>query len=193
MEQYQDDLLVSGLQLVLSAPLELLDIQYFVGPLQTALEIGLTQVGIASTAVDTLISILEQAQLQDDDRTRITYMQEIITIVPFLSNYLATDLQLHAEVEVPAETGLRQRAKKMKVKPEDKRHQISTGLLGVRAKLSKVNTRKSVLLTKLRSYLRSWRKTPNLQPTCKYELSDSSVASVVTTRASLTQKFTSKI
>lgn len=131
MEQYQDDLLVSGLHLILSAPLELLDVHYFVGPLQTALEIGLTQIGIASAAIDTLSSILEQAQLQDDDRKRTAYIKELTQVVPFLSKYLATDLQLDAEVDFSAGAGSRQRPKKVKLKAEDRRHKISAGLLGV--------------------------------------------------------------
>ncbi|GAB5585937.1 hypothetical protein Unana1_00837 [Umbelopsis nana] len=131
MEQYQDDLLVSGLHLILSAPLELLDVHYFVGPLQTALEIGLTQIGIASAAIDTLSSILEQAQLQDDDRKRTAYIKELTQVVPFLSKYLATDLQLDAEVDFSAGAGSRQRPKKVKLKAEGRRHKISAGLLGV--------------------------------------------------------------
>ncbi|CAO3672189.1 unnamed protein product [Umbelopsis ramanniana] len=133
IEQYQDDLLVSGLNLILSAPLELLDVHYFVSPLQTSLEIGLTQTNIASTAVDTLDSILEYAQLQDDDQRQTVYITEITHVVPFLSNYLATDLQYDMEIDTSADFSPMKRPKKVKLKAENKRHQISEGLLGVLA------------------------------------------------------------
>jgi hypothetical protein len=138
IEQYQDDLLVSGLNLILSAPLELLDVHYFVSPLQTSLEIGLTQTNIASIAVDTLDSILEYAQLQDDDQRRTVCITEVIHVVPFLSNYLATDLQYDMEIDTSADFSPMKRPKKVKLKAENKRHQISEGLLGV----SKIGRRK---------------------------------------------------
>jgi hypothetical protein len=123
--------LVSGLNLILSAPLELLDVHYFVSPLQTSLEIGLTQTDIASTAVNTLNSILEYAQLQEDERRRTVCITEITHVVPFLSSYLATDLQLDMEMEASADFNPMKRPKKVKLKAENKRHQISEGLLGV--------------------------------------------------------------
>lgn len=131
IEQYQDDLLVSGLNLILSAPLDLLDVHYFVSPLQTSLEIGLTQTDVAVKAVDTLDSILEYAQLQDDAQRRIQCIAEITHVVPFLSNYLATDLQHDMELDSSADFSPMKRPKKVKLKAENKRHQISEGLLGV--------------------------------------------------------------
>lgn len=130
MERYQDDLLISGIYLVLSAPLELLETRYFVGPLQLALEIGLSQTEVATTAIETLSSILEQAQLHEDDTVRSAYINEIMKVVPFLHDYLITNLQDNDQ-EVSTENSGRTTATKLTLKPKDKRHAISTGALGV--------------------------------------------------------------
>jgi hypothetical protein len=145
MERYQDDLLVSGIYLILSAPLELLEIRYFVGPLQTALEIGLSQTAVATTAIETLSSILEQAQLHDDEKVRSAYIKEIMKVVPFLHDYLTTDLQDNDQ-ELLAENAVRMKATKVKLKPKDKRHQISAGALGVSILSSSLLARRAMLM-----------------------------------------------
>lgn len=94
LQQYKDELLASSLKLVLAYPLAFFDVQELIGPLQTALSLGLSYLPLAVTALETIERLVAASDEKDPDVASLDFLNDVL---PYMNEYLSIGWQEKGE------------------------------------------------------------------------------------------------